>query len=77
MTLLWLGSLVGALLGIAHAAYVFRIVANSAPLNTPQNYLRAVYYAIWTFGLWVLFGTYILVLWGISVLFYLIFKAFR
>ena len=32
--------------------------------------LQAAYHVIWTVLLWVLFGTYVLVLWAISVLAY-------
>lgn len=77
MTLMWIGSMVGALLGLAHATYVFRVVAKSVPSGVSPNYPGAVYFAIWTFGLWVLFGTYVLVLWVVGGVLYLVFKAFR
>jgi len=73
MTVMTAGTAVGVLLGLAHAAYVFRIVTNGVSTNHP----RAIYFTVWTFALWVLFGPYVLVLWMVGVLLYLIFKAFR
>ena len=75
--IIWAGSIVGLLLGLAHAVYVFRAVASSEPANSGPNYTRGAYYAIWVLGLWILSGTYILVLWLAGVLFYLMFKVFR
>ncbi len=77
MTLMWAGSVLGVLLGLAHATYVFNIVANGVSPGGSPNYKSAVYFAIWTFGLWVLLGTYVLVLWVVGVVLYLVFKAFR
>jgi hypothetical protein len=77
MTVMTAGTAVGALLGLAHAAYVFRTVTNGVTSDVSTNHLRAIYFAVWTFGLWVLFGPYVLVLWMVGVLLYLIFKAFR
>lgn len=74
---LWAGTFVGALLGVIHAAYVFRLILSEAPAETPPRRARAAYYALWTLGLWVLFGTYVLVLWLIGVALYTLFKAFR
>jgi hypothetical protein len=77
MTVITAGTAVGALLGLAHAAYVFRTVSNGVSSDVSTNNPRAIYYAVWTFGLWVLFGPYVLGLWIVGVLLYLIFKAFR
>jgi len=75
--LVWTGSMVGALFGLAHAIYVFKVVAYSAHEGNSPNYLRAIYFSVWTFGLWVLFGVYVLVLWVAGTLFFIVFKAFR
>ena len=77
MTVMTVGTAVGALLGLAHAAYVFRTVTNGVSSDVSTNHLRAIYYAVWAFGLWVLFGPYVLGLWIVGALLYLIFKAFR
>ena len=74
---MWAGSAVGALLGMAHAAYVFRITANEFAEDTGPNYARGFYYALWTIGLWILCGSYVLVLWLVSIVLYGVFKAFR
>ncbi len=69
-TVLWAGTAVGVVFGLAHAGYVYRLVA-------VDGQLRAGYYALWTLGLWLLFGTYVLVLWVISVVAYAIARPFR
>ncbi len=74
---LWAGTLVGTVLGFIHAVYVYRLVAADAPAGATTNHARAGYYALWTLGLWVLFGTYALVLWVISVVAYAIAMSFR
>jgi hypothetical protein len=40
-------------------------------------HIRAGYYALWTLALWLLFGTYVFVLWMISLIAYIIAKFFR
>ena len=73
---LWVGTLAGALLGTVHAVYVYRLVAAEPPAKTLRP-LRPAYYALWTLGLWVLFGSYLLGLWLVGLVFYSVFKAFR
>lgn len=74
---LWAGTFVGALFGVVHAAYVYRLLMAGAPAETPPSHTRALYYAFWTLGLWLLFGSYVLVLWAAGVALYTLFKAFR
>ncbi len=69
-TMLWAGTAVGAIFGTLHAIYVYRLVA-------VDGHVRAGYYALWTLALWLLFGTYMLVLWIISVVAYSIARPFR
>ncbi len=76
-SVLWAGTLVGALLGFIHAVYVYRLVAAEAPAGAAANHARAGWYALWTLGLWIVFGAYILVLWVISVVAYAIARPFR
>lgn len=74
---LWAGTFVGALFGLIHAAYVYRLLMVGAPAEAPTSHARALYYALWTLGLWLLFGSYVLVLWAAGVVFYVLFRAFR
>ena len=71
---LWAGAIVGAVLGLLHAGYVYRVVA--VPGGTAAH-ARAGYYALWTFLLWLLFGTYVLLLWVVSLVAYAIARPFR
>ena len=65
MHILSIGFVIGALLGLLHAAYVYRVVTSTAPASVgPQ---RGFYYAMWTFVLWALFGSYVMILWCLSV----------
>lgn len=74
---MWAGSAVGAVLGLVHAAYVYQIVTNWASADLEPNPTRGLYYALWTVGLWILFGSYVLILWLAGIVLYLVFKAFR
>lgn len=76
-SVLWAGTLVGTLLGFIHAVYVYRLVAAEAPAGAAANHGKAGYYALWTLGLWIVFGTYVLVLWVIAVVAYAIARPFR
>ena len=72
MSLLWTGSTLGAVIGLAHAVYVFNVLTNSS-----QKPLLPIYFATWTLGLWIVFGVYVLSLWVVGAIAYVIFKAFR
>lgn len=74
---MWAGSMVGVLLGLAHAVYVYRVVDNGAHAGAWPKHVRGLYFALWTLGLWILFGSYVLILWLAGVVLYIIFKAFR
>jgi len=71
---LWIGLVVGAVLGLLHGAYVYRVVAMP---GGAAAHVRAGYYAIWTLALWLVFGTYVLVLWLVAVVAYAIARPFR
>ena len=77
MTLPWTGAVLAALLGLAHAAYVYRAVSSQVSGDTAPNHTRALYFALWTLALWVLLGSYILILWLIGLVLYVIFKALQ
>lgn len=72
--LLWAGTVVGAVLGLLHAGYVYRVVSAAGGTDAQA---RGGYYALWTFFLWLLFGSYVLVLWLISLVAYAIARPFR
>jgi len=73
MTLVWAGTVINSVLGLVHAVYVFRVVANESTAGES----RAGYHAVWTFSFWLLLGSYVLVLWVIGIMLYFSFKAFR
>lgn len=59
---LLLGSLLGALVGAAHAPRVFQNRLNDGEASIAS----ALYYAAWAFVLWTVFGAYILLFWLIG-----------
>ncbi len=68
---LWAGSVIGAVLGVAHGAYLYRNMVTAGRKNMPRvglRRIRAFYFAVAAFVLWVLLGTYVLVLWGVSLI---------
>jgi hypothetical protein len=52
------GALFGAVVGVVHGGYVFRERASRPGVGAGV----ALYYAAWTFVLWVVFGSYVLAL---------------
>ena len=73
-SMLWVGTIIGAFLGLLHAGDVYRVV--SVPGGAAAH-ARAGYYAVWTLALWLLCGTYVVALWIISVVAYTIARPFR
>ena len=63
------GSAIGAVLGLAHGAWVYRLWA------TRRARLAGLYYGLWTFALWTLFGAYVLGFWLLSVVAYGMLRA--
>jgi hypothetical protein len=55
---LWIGSALGAVLGLLHGVYLYRQQATTA-----GGKAMGLYYGVWTFALWTLFGSYVLALW--------------
>ena len=72
-SMFWVGTIIGAILGLLHAGYVYRVV--SVPGGAAAH-TRAGYYAVWALALWLLCGTYVVVLWIISVVAYAIARPF-
>ncbi len=67
---LWGGVIVGGICGVFHAVYLF-LEMRTAGVG------RRLYYGLWAFGLWALFGAYVLILWLVAAAAWLIFKAGR
>ncbi len=63
--LLWVGTISGAAIGLAHAIYLWRVSMQEANSRS-----TAIYRGVWAIGLWTLFGTYVLVLWIVGVIAY-------
>lgn len=63
--LLWIGSVLGAAIGLTHAVYLWRASAYEG-----EGRGGAIYRGVWAFGLWTLFGTYVLVLWVVGLVAY-------
>ena len=57
------GAMFGAVVGAVHGGYVYRERASRRGAGP----LVGLYYALWTFGLWVLFGSYVLYLGLIAI----------
>ena len=75
--LLMAGTLVGLLFGLFHAAYMSRLVATSAGTSSSLAWKSALNFTLWTLALWLLMGSYLVGFWLISIVFYIVFKAFR
>ena len=61
---LWIGSAFGATLGLLHALYLYRqIAARYSTADATGVNRRGLYYGIWTFALWTIFGSYVLAFW--------------
>ena len=72
MSLLGAGTLLGGLFGLAHAVYVYGVVSDCASRSS-----TALYAAAWTLLLWLLFGSYLLVLWLAGAVLYLFLRGRR
>lgn len=61
---LWAGSALGAVLGLFHGIHLFRQqAARNAHRGTVRSGAIGLYYGVWVFALWVLFGAYVLTFW--------------
>ena len=66
---LWIGCACGATLGLLHALYLYRqIAARNSTAGAPDINRRGLYYGIWTFVLWTVFGSYVLAFWLIGAI---------
>ena len=70
---LWLGSAFGAIFGMLHGIYLYRQQAACALASgTTGGKAIGLYYGLWAFALWTLFGAYVLALWVLGSIAYLI-----
>jgi hypothetical protein len=74
---LLVGALTGLIIGLLHAAYLSRLVASGTNSVGSSARVPALNFALWTCGLWILLGAYVLGLWLIAIVFYIVFKALR
>ena len=74
---LLVGALLGLMTGLLHAAYLSRLIASGNNSVASSARVSTLNFALWTCGLWILLGAYVLGLWLISVVFYIVFKAIR
>ena len=76
--LLWLGSAIGAVVGVLHGVNLYRQMAARAPAGQSSGgRAQALYYALWTLVLWTVFGAYALFFWILGVLAYPIVRLIR
>ena len=78
-TVVWIGSLLGLAIGSLHAVYLYRrrvADARESATASATAHLEGAYYGLWALALWVIFGTYVLVLWVIGVVAYSIVRLF-
>ena len=74
----WLGSAIGAVIGIAHGVNLYRQMAARAPAGrATSGKAQALYYALWTLLLWTVFGAYALLFWILGILAYPIVRLIR
>jgi hypothetical protein len=71
------GALMGLIVGLLHTAYLSRLVDVGTNSAGSSARLSTFNFALWTCGLWMLMGAYVLGLWLISVVLYIVFKALR
>jgi hypothetical protein len=72
-----IGTVFGLVLSFFHAIYMYGLVASGANTTTSGSKLSALNFSLWTCALWLLMGAYLLGFWLISIVFYVVFKAFR
>ena len=75
----WIGSLLGLAIGSLHAIHLYRrrvVDARESATGSVTAHLEGAYYGLWALALWVIFGTYVLVLWAIGAVAYSIVRLF-
>lgn len=65
---LLIGSALGAITGLVHGIYIYRLRAHFLSANDPAKSRKAgIYYGLWTFVLWTTFGSYVLGFWLLGI----------
>ena len=68
---LWIGSALGAALGLLHGIYLYRQqTARALASSTTSSRAVGLYYGIWAFALRTLFGAYVLAFWIVGSIAY-------
>ena len=66
MDIFWMVAAVCVVMGVTHACYVFNIVRGTHnTVSDPPG--QPVLFVAWTILLWVLLGSYVIILWLISI----------
>ena len=61
---LWIGSILGALVGLAHGIQIYRSRAHRVLTGAGGGgKLSGAYCGLWAFALWTMFGAYVLAFW--------------
>jgi len=74
---LLVGALVGLIISLFHVAYLSRLTSSGTNPKASGTRVSTLNFALWTSGLWILMGGYLLGFWLIAIVFYIVFKAFR
>ena len=68
---LWIGSALGAALGLLHGIYLYRQqTARTLASGRAGGRAIGLYYGLWAFALWTLFGSYVLAFWILGAVAY-------
>lgn len=59
---LWAGAVLGAFFGLIHSVQVYR----QRVMDEGASPGRAIWFALWAVGLWIIFGAYLLAFWIIG-----------
>jgi hypothetical protein len=70
---LWIGSALGAVLGLLHGIHLYRQQAARVSAGGIRGGRAAgLYYGLWAFVLWTAFGSYVLAFWILGSIGYLL-----
>ncbi|MFQ6030658.1 MAG: hypothetical protein ACE5Q6_24570 [Dehalococcoidia bacterium] len=80
-TLMYIGTTLGLIVGLIHAGYVYMKKTGESPANLAAHPVsvraNAAYFALWTLGLWVLFGSYVFNFWVTALVVFAIYQALK
>lgn len=80
-TFLMVGTVVGFIIGLFHACYVYTQRTKEDPIALSKSPAKiragAAYFALWTLILWTAFGAYVFNLWLLSVVVYGIYRGIK